>query len=105
MPMSKLMDELREELNEIHNNRKIVELCEDIKKLIKEVKKMSVELENLTAQVTASIEVQKSAVILISGLAAKIAELKDDPVALQALADSLVEEKTTLAAAIEANTV
>lgn len=65
---------------------------------------MSTELENLKAQVSASVDVQESAIILISGLAAKIAELKDDPVALQALADSLVAEKGKLAAAIEANT-
>ena len=84
---------------------KIELMRSDLKMLHKEVIKMSNELENLKAQVTASIDVQKSAIILIGGLAAKIAELKEDPVALQALADSLVAQKGELAAAIEANTV
>jgi hypothetical protein len=84
---------------------KIELMCSDLKKLHQEVIKMSIELENLKAQVTASIDVQKSAIILIGGLAAKIVELKDDPVALQTLADSLVTQKGELAAAIEANTV
>ena len=83
---------------------KIELMSSDLKMLHKEIIRMSTELENLKAQVSASVDVQESAIILISGLAAKIAELKDDPVALQALADSLVAEKGKLAAAIEANT-
>jgi len=48
--------------------------------------------------------VAQSAITLINGLAAQIANLKDDPAALQALADSLGASSTALAAAITANT-
>ena len=72
--------------------------------LLEEMKKMSVELETLTAQVAANNEVIESAMTLIQGLATKIEALKDDPAALQALADQLKAEDEALAAAIAANT-
>ena len=65
---------------------------------------MSKELDALTAQVKANTDVEASAVILIQGLAAQIAEAKDDPVKIQALADSLKGSADTLAAAVSANT-
>jgi hypothetical protein len=61
-------------------------------------------LADLQAQVTKNTTVEESAVTLIKGLAAQIASLKTDPVALQALADSLSKSATDLGDAITANT-
>ena len=66
---------------------------------------MTVQMQSLTDQVTANNQVIESAITLINGIAAQLAAVKDDPVAIQALADSLAAEDTTLAAAITANTV
>lgn len=65
---------------------------------------MSVELDALTVQVAANTTVEESAVTLLNGLAAQIQALKNDPVALQALATSLKGSGDDLAAAITANT-
>ena len=65
---------------------------------------MSVELDALTVKVQETTTVAQSAIALINGLATQIADLKDDPAALQALADSLGASSTALAAAITANT-
>jgi hypothetical protein len=65
---------------------------------------MAINLSPLTAEVTRNTEVDQSAITLLNGLAAKIEELKADPVALQALADQLKGSSDTLAAAVVANT-
>jgi peptidoglycan hydrolase CwlO-like protein len=65
---------------------------------------MSAELDTLTTEVAENNAVIDSAVTLISGLAQQIASLKNDPVALQALADSLNTKSNELAAAVAANT-
>lgn len=62
------------------------------------------QLDALTAEVTRNTEVDAGAIALINGLAAKIVELKNDPVALQALADSMKSSSDALAAAVTANT-
>jgi hypothetical protein len=62
------------------------------------------DLTTLTAQVTANTDVEASAVILINGLAAQLLAAKNDPVAIQALADKLNASAASLAAAITANT-
>jgi hypothetical protein len=64
----------------------------------------SPQLDALTAEVTRNTEVDAGAIALINGLAAKIVELKNDPVALQALADSMKSSSDALAAAVSANT-
>jgi hypothetical protein len=64
----------------------------------------SPQLDALTAEVTRNTEVDAGAIALINGLAAKIVELKNDPVALQALADSMKGSSDALAAAVTANT-
>lgn len=61
------------------------------------------ELDDLTAEVNDTDGVIQSAIVLIQGLAAKIAAAGTDPVALKALTDSLNSNKTALAAAIAAN--
>jgi hypothetical protein len=61
------------------------------------------ELDDLTAEVNDTDGVIQSAIVLIQGLAAKIAAAGTDPVALKALTDSLNSNKTALASAIAAN--
>lgn len=65
---------------------------------------MTTQLQALTDQVTANNGLIESAVQLIGGLATQIEQLKNDPAALQALADSLKAEDDALASAIIANT-
>jgi hypothetical protein len=65
---------------------------------------MATDLSGLTAEVTRNTEVDDSAVALINGLATQIEQLKTDPVALQALADSMRASSDKLAAAVAANT-
>ena len=64
---------------------------------------MSKQLDDLTAEVTNATTVQQSAIVLIQGFAAKLAAAGTDPVALQALHDSLLASDTALAAAVAAN--
>jgi len=64
----------------------------------------SADLSALTAEVARNTEVDASAIALLRGLAAKIVELKNDPVALQALADSMKASSDALAAAVVENT-
>lgn len=65
---------------------------------------MTAELTTLQDQVTETLSVEQSAIILIQGLADQIAAIKDDPAAIQALADSLHAKSDELAAAVIANT-
>jgi chromosome segregation ATPase len=65
---------------------------------------MSAELDTLTAAVANATTVEESAITLLNGLSAQIVALKNDPVALQALADSVNSEATKLADAVTANT-
>lgn len=65
---------------------------------------MSAQLDALTAEVERSATVQASVVALVKGLAAEIAANKDDPVALQALADKLAASDNATADAVVANT-
>ena len=65
---------------------------------------MSVELDALTAQVAENTAVEQSAIVLIQGIAAQLAALKDDPVAIAALAAQLDATSEALAAAVLANT-
>lgn len=64
-------------------------------------------LEALAAEVARNTDVDRSAVVLLQGLTAKIQELIDagaDPVELQALVDSLKASTDSLAAAVTENT-
>jgi hypothetical protein len=65
---------------------------------------MSAELDALTAQVTANTDVENSAILLIQGIAAQLAAIKDDPAKIAALATSLKASADSLAAAVTANT-
>lgn len=65
---------------------------------------MTAQLDRLAAEVAENGSVVGSAIELINGLAADIRELKDDPAALAALADSLDAKTNELAAAVATNT-
>ena len=82
---------------------KITEILTAIRQL---GKTMANELADLQAKVTASGDATDSAVILLKGLKDKLdaAISSGDPVALQALSDSLGTNTDELAAAILANT-
>lgn len=66
---------------------------------------MASDLTQLTQEVNENTTVIGSAITLIEGLAAKIEELKNDPAALQALADQLDAQSNALAAAVQAHTL
>jgi hypothetical protein len=72
--------------------------------IIKGDAKMATALDTLTAQVKANTDVEQSAIVLINGISAALAAAKTDPVAIQALADSLKTSSDSLAADIVANT-
>lgn len=74
---------------------------------LRKVSNMSKELDDLKAQVTASIAVEASAVTLITGIAAQLAALiaaGSDPAALSALSAELKASADALGAAVAANT-
>ena len=64
---------------------------------------MSAALDKITAEVTETKGIIQSAVALIEGLAQQIRDMKDDPAALDALADSLDTDSKALADAVAAN--
>lgn len=86
-------------------NKKLNRVLFELDKIQRGQKKMSAELEVLKAEVTETLGVAQSAVALIEGLAAKLAEIADDPAAILALAAELDGSANALAAAIAANPV
>lgn len=64
---------------------------------------MANDLTALKAQVARTTEIEQSAIVLIQGLAEQIAASKDNPAAIQALADELSSKADALAAAVSAN--
>jgi len=66
---------------------------------------MSDNLKNLEAQVAESVSVTNSAILLIQGIAAKLAAAGTDEIKLAALVESLDASEMALAAAVAANTV
>lgn len=72
--------------------------------LLKGQTNMSKELDDLTTAVTKQTSVVGSAVTLIQSLAQQIIEAKNDPVAIEALAEQFNSSADALAAAVAANT-
>jgi hypothetical protein len=85
-------------------NNKLNEILAVVKAIKQEEDTMTAQLEALQAAVAENEILQASAITLLEGLSAKIIELKDDPAALQALADEVTAKSAALAAAIQANT-
>jgi len=72
--------------------------------ILKEIKRMSIEMDALTAQVKANSDAVDSAVTLINGIADRITAAGVDPVALSALTTELKAKDEALSTAVVANT-
>jgi hypothetical protein len=72
--------------------------------ITKELKHMSQELDQLTAQVKANSDAADSAIALINGIADRITAAGTDPQKLNDLTTELKNKDTALAAAVTANT-
>lgn len=81
-------------------------LRELVIKLERSIRKMAGELDALTAEVARNTDVDKSAVVLLKGLKAKLDEAiaNNNMPAVQALSDSLGASTSELAAAVTENT-
>jgi hypothetical protein len=66
--------------------------------------KLSEAVAALRAQVEMNTSIEQSAILLIQGIAAQLAELSGDPAAVEALAAQLKSSADALAAAVAANT-
>lgn len=83
------------------NNHNIEHLLNQI---LERLKHMSIELDNLTAQVKANSDLLDSATTLINGIADRITAAGTDPAKLTALTSELKAKDDILAAAVTANT-
>jgi predicted nucleic acid-binding Zn-ribbon protein len=72
--------------------------------ILKEITKMSTQLDTLTSQVSANTDAVESAITLLNNISAELKAAGTDPVKLQALADTLKQEDDKLAQAVVANT-
>lgn len=61
-------------------------------------------ISDLTTKVAELTTVEKSAVVLLDGLSQQLKDAKNDPVAIQAVIDSLDVGKADLASAVARNT-
>ena len=101
---------LNEELQHIHREireikRGIMTILDRLQEInLEEGSNMSEELQKLQDQVAANNDLIGSAVTLIGGLAEQLQAAKDDPAAIEALANSLKASDEGLAAALAANT-
>lgn len=75
-----------------------------LNQILKELKLMSQEMDNLTAQVKANSDLLDSATTLINGIADRITAAGTDPQKLNALTTELKSKDDQLAAAVKANT-
>lgn len=72
--------------------------------LLWRTRKIMANMADLTAKVAELTTVEQSAVALLDGLSQQLKDAKGDPVAIQAVIDSLDAGKTDLAAAVSRNT-
>ena len=93
---------LRIDAEEIH--WKLDTIIARLNRIERKEQTIMAELDTLTAQVQANTDVENSALVLINGIAARIAAAGADPVALKKLSDSLKTSADALAAAVVANT-
>jgi hypothetical protein len=91
-----------------HPDKKTHKKLDAILRILQDIQRKEViilkEMDELETQVTGIESVDQSAVTLIQGIAAQLADAKTDPVKIQALSDRLNASATALAAAITANT-
>jgi hypothetical protein len=75
-----------------------------VQTLVRQGATMASDLTALQAAIANETTVIQSAIVGFQGLAQEIQDLKNDPVALQALADQVNKDAAALAAAVPANT-
>lgn len=86
------------------NIHRALHLLDAVQQTREQLDKLMKELDDLSAQVQANDDVEASAVLLINGIAARIAAAGVDPAKLSALTTSLKASADSLAAAVAANT-
>ncbi len=86
------------------NIHKALDLLDLIQQTREKLDKLMKELDDLSTQVQDNDDVEASAVLLINGIAARIAAAGVDPAKLSALTSSLKGSADALAAAVAANT-
>jgi hypothetical protein len=74
------------------------------RQLLKELQKMSLQLDNLEQEIHQNTDVVQSAIVLLGSLSQQIKDAGADPVKLQELTDALDANTANLAAAVAANT-
>jgi len=106
--MSETEDAMRRRHPEPTDSQTIVEMFSHIVRAIDRIERlvltMSAELDTLTAAVTQNTSVDQSAITLLQGLSARLAEIANDPAAITALSDELAASSTALAQAVLDNT-
>lgn len=91
-----------------HQNDQILERTQRAIELLDALTTQGVTLMSDLTSITNAVEAERgvvdSAITLLTQLAGEISALKNDPVALQALADQITTDTTDLANAVAANT-
>ena len=93
---------LYKQLDTIMENQRV--MLDLLIRINRKVTKEMSDLSALTVEVQNNTSVDASAIMLLNGLSAQLAQIANDPVAVQALADELSSSSTALAAAVVANT-
>ena len=104
-----MLGDIRVDLEELSSKLDAVlalqsKTLEAVQQILKLEVAMTAQLDTITAQVATTEDVEDSATQLLNGLSALILSLKDDPVAIAALAGRLQSSAADLAAAVVANT-
>lgn len=90
---------LLEMISQVDNN-----YTSKLEQILKEITRMSIEMDALTAQVKANSDAVDAAVTLINGIADRITAAGVDPAALSALTAELKAKDVALSTAVVANT-
>ncbi len=92
-----------------HYDPNVFYVLNKILQVVNEIKEkggvLLMKLDELKVQVESNTAIEQSAIILIQGIAAQLAEIATDPSKVQELADQLRASAVALAAAVSANTV
>lgn len=95
-------DSLSQQLNRIEDQLAVLEGWS--RRILEKGDDMSVQLDALKAKVQQTTDATASVSTLVAGLAQQIRDLKDDPAALQALADQLETDNAALGKLVTDNT-
>lgn len=102
MKLNRQLISISKKLDRINNKLNYIIIGVDTNSIQNE--QMSIELDNLTAQVKANSDLLDSATVLINGIADRITAAGVDPAKLSALSAELKAKDDVLAAAVAANT-